>query len=98
MLLVQLQGVRFNLHRSRLVKMSDWFRERLDYSPIHQRRLSERERDGVLTSKGDGRIVINWDKAMHSGSLGRLELKDFEALLDAMDDAMCAFPIFSRVS
>jgi hypothetical protein len=37
--------------------------------------------------------MVNLDRAMRSGSLGKLKLKDFEALLEAMDDAMCVLSL-----
>jgi hypothetical protein len=78
--------------------VSEWFQQRLDDAPVHQQRLGESERDPVVTSEGDGKLVVNLDQAMCSGSLVKLRLKDFEALLAAMDDAMCVFVLSSRCS
>jgi hypothetical protein len=44
-LYVQLQGVRFNLHRSRLVKVSEWSQQRLDDAPVLINRDRERVRE-----------------------------------------------------
>lgn len=70
--LVQIGEVRFRLHRSTLVKQSQWFCEMIE-NPPHDRCIYADEETGTTVYCLDS-LEVN--------------VKDFVALLDALDDAM----------
>ena len=71
-ILVQIGQVRFQLHRSILVKQSQWFRDMIE-NPPHDR--------CIYVDEGTGATVYVLDSL-------NVNLKDFIALLTALDNAM----------
>ena len=70
--LVQIGQVRFRLHRSTLVKQSKWFRDMIE-DPPHDR--------CIYVDEGTGATVYVLDSL-------EVDIKDFIALLDALENAM----------
>lgn len=81
-ILVQIDKIRFKLHRYTLVKQSKWFRDMIE-NPPHDRCIYADEETGATVYVLDSMEV---------------NLKDFVALLDALDNAMYLFPLLSTHS
>lgn len=91
-LLVELEGVRYRLHRSRMVAISGVVREVLDGSYLNgegkaKGKAKEREREG---GRKGGRVRVEYEEdgtplVFLDGVVGRT---DWETLVDAMDEAV----------
>jgi hypothetical protein len=71
--IVKIKNIQFKLHRSRLVRMSDWFRAKFEPGSMGH------DTKGISCLGND--VVVEVDDEDVSA-------EDFEALLDAFDDAM----------
>ena len=70
---VQIDEIRFKLHRYPLVKQSKWFRDMIENPPDDD--------ECIYADEGTGATVYVLDSL-------EVDVEDFVALLDALDDAM----------
>lgn len=75
-LFVQLGGVRYRVHRSRMVRVSDWFRDALESG----RSKSKGKQKQEVEYEEDGTPLVRLD-----GVVGR---GDWEVLLGALDEVV----------